>query len=93
MRELVDRVRTGPGTLLLALGTAAMRNTTAVLDWLATRSDVQAIAELLQESFDMLEEDLDEERFFVTVRRRYWQAEEGTPLRHAAEILIKTLEF
>ena len=27
----------------------------------------------------MLEEDFDEERFFVTVRRGYWQAAEGAP--------------
>lgn len=80
-------------SIALALGTVAIRNTSLFLDWLATRRDAQTIAELLQESFDMLEEDLDEERFFVTVRRRYWQAEEGTPLRNAAEILIKTLEF
>ena len=33
-------------------------------------------SELLREAFDLLEEDFDEERFFVTVRRAYWQAPE-----------------
>jgi HEAT repeat protein len=79
--------------IALAIGTVAMRNTPLLLEWLAKRSDAGPVAELLQESFDMLEEDLEEERFFVTVRRQYWQAAEGSPLRAAAEILIKTLEF
>lgn len=79
--------------IALALGTVSMRNTPVLLDWLATRDDVAAIAELLGESFDMLEEDLEEERFYVTVRRRYWQAPDGSPLKAAAETLIKKLEF
>ena len=79
--------------IALALGTAAMRNTPLLLDWMSKRDDGEAVAELLQESFDMLEEDLEEERFFVTVRRSYWAAPEGSPVRSAAEILIKKLEF
>lgn len=79
--------------IALALGTAAMRNTPLLLDWMSKRDDGEAVAELLQESFDMLEEDLEEERFFVTVRRSYWAAAEGSPVRSAAEILIKKLEF
>ena len=31
-----------------------------------------AAVELLREAFDMLEEDFEEERFFVAVRRAYW---------------------
>ncbi|MEX2273871.1 MAG: HEAT repeat domain-containing protein [Vicinamibacterales bacterium] len=79
--------------IALALGTVSMRNTSLLLDWMAARNDGEAIAALLQESFDMLEEDLEEERFYVTVRRRYWQAADGSPLKAAAEILIKKLEF
>jgi len=79
--------------ITLALGTVSMRNTTGLLDWLATRDDAGKVAELLREAFDMLEEDLEEERFYVTVRRRYWQATDGSPLKAAAETLIKTLEF
>lgn len=79
--------------IALALGTVAMRNTPMLLEWIATRDDMAPIAELLAESFDMLEEDLDEERFYVTVRRSYWQAADGSPLKAAAEVLIRTLEF
>jgi hypothetical protein len=49
--------------------------------------------ELLREAFDMLEEDFIEERFFVTVRRSYWQAKPGTATRRTAEALIRKLEF
>jgi HEAT repeat protein len=79
--------------IALALGTVALRNASGMLDWIATRDDGAAVAELLRESFDMLEEDLEEERFYVTVRRRYWQAADDSPIKRAAETLIRTLEF
>ena len=41
----------------------------------------------------MLEEDFEEERFFVLVRRTYWQAAAASPARKVAEALIQTLEF
>ncbi len=49
--------------------------------------------ELLREAFDMLEEDYDEERFFATVRRAYWQAPANSPARRVADALIQKLEF
>ena len=49
--------------------------------------------ELLREAFDMLEEDFEEERFFATVRRAYWQSAAGSPARTVAEALIRKLEF
>ena len=49
--------------------------------------------ELLREAFDMLEEDFDEERFFATVRRAYWQAPADSPARRVADTLIQKLEF
>ena len=49
--------------------------------------------DLLREAFDMLEEDFEEERFFVTVRRAYWQAPEGSQARNVAEALIRGLDF
>ena len=79
--------------IALALGTVALRNPTVMLDVLEQDSLLTPGTELLREAFDMLEEDFEEERFFVTVRRAYWQAPEGSARRKAAEKLIKALEF
>jgi hypothetical protein len=48
---------------------------------------------LVAEGFDMLEEDLEEERFFAAVRRTYWSAADGSPLRTLCEQLITKLDF
>ncbi len=79
--------------IALALGTIALRNTPLLLQVLERPGDLQASTELLREAFDMLEEDFDEERFFVTVRRAYWAAAAGSPARNVAETLIQRLEF
>jgi HEAT repeat protein len=79
--------------IVLALGTVALRNPTVMLEVLEQESLLTPAMELLREAFDMLEEDFEEERFFVTVRRAYWQAPEGSARRKAAEKLIKALEF
>ena len=39
------------------------------------------------------EEDYDEERFFATVRRAYWEAPANSPARRVADALIQKLEF
>lgn len=77
----------------LALGAVALRNTPLVLKALEGATDPQPALLLLRDAFDMLEEDFEEERFFVTVRRGYWQAAEGSPARKVAAALIQTLEF
>jgi HEAT repeat protein len=79
--------------IVLALGTVALRNPAVMLEVLEQESLLAPGTELLREAFDMLEEDFEEERFFVTVRRAYWQAPEGSARRKAAEKLIKVLEF
>ena len=79
--------------IALALGTVALRNTAAMLEFVAATKQSDAALELLREAFDMLEEDYVEERFFVSVRRSYWQAAAGSPQRRAAEALIRKLEF
>lgn len=79
--------------IALALGTVALRNTPLTLKVLETQPDLPAAIELLREAFDMLEEDYEEERFFVAVRRAYWQAAEGSPARRIADMLIQKLEF
>jgi len=79
--------------IALALGTVALRNASLMLAVLEKQKDPGGAHELLREAFDMLEEDFEEERFFVFVRRAYWQAAEGSARRKAAEALIQKLEF
>jgi hypothetical protein len=79
--------------IALALGTVALRKPALMLEVLEQENLLAPAAELLREAFDMLEEDFEEERFFVTTRRAYWQAADGSPRRRAAETLIKILEF
>jgi len=79
--------------LALAAATVAIRNTPLLLARLDKYTDRDGAIALLAEGFDMLEEDFEEERFFATVRRRYWQAAEGSPARTVAETLVQKLEF
>ena len=48
---------------------------------------------LLAEGFDLLEEDLEKERFFAVVRRTYWDAADGSPTRLLMQSLIGKLDF
>jgi HEAT repeat protein len=79
--------------IALAIGTVALRNTPLFLAVLEKQKDPAPAMELLGEAFDMLEEDFEEERFFVFVRRTYWQAAASSPARKTAEALIRKLEF
>lgn len=77
----------------LALGAVALRSAPVLLRALEDRPDPQPAVLLLRDAFDMLEEDFEEEQFFVTVRRGYWQAAEGSASRKLAVALIQALEF
>jgi HEAT repeat protein len=79
--------------IALGLGTVALRNTPLAVKLLGGRRDLRESALLLRDAFDMLEEDYEEERFFATVRRGYWQAAESSPDRKVADTLITVLEF
>ncbi len=79
--------------LALAVGKVALRHTPLMLQVLQGRKDQAGAIALLAEGFDMLEEDLEEEQFFVTVRRGYWVAPEGSPARALSEQLITRLDF
>lgn len=79
--------------IVLALGTVALRNTPLLMKVLEAQADLAPSTDLLRESFDMLEEDFAEERFYATVRRAYWAAPEGSKAREVAEALIQKLEF
>ncbi len=79
--------------IALAIGHVALRNTGALLQVLEKQPDLRASTELLREAFDMLEEDFEEERFYVAVRRAYWAAPAGSAARKIAETVIQRLEF
>jgi HEAT repeat protein len=79
--------------IALALGRVALRNPAFVLDLLERTADLDRAILLLRDAFDMLEEDFEEERFFVAVRRAHWQAPEGSAARRVAEKLIGGLDF
>jgi hypothetical protein len=79
--------------IALALGEAAVRGPAAVLRALGDRKDQAAAIELLRDAFDMLEEDFEEELFYVDVRRAYWAAPDGSAARRLAEAVIQKLEF
>ena len=79
--------------IALAVGHVALRNPGVVLDVLESRRSLDQATTLLQDAFDMLSEDFEEERFFVEIRRAYWAAAEGSPRRRVTQALIDKLEF
>jgi HEAT repeat protein len=79
--------------MALAVGKVALRNTALMLQVLQKQKDQAGALELLAEGFDMLEEDLEEEQFFVAVRRGYWAAPDGSATRRLSEQLIAKLDF
>ena len=79
--------------IALAIGLVALRNPALVLRVMEQQADQGAVVNLLRDAFDMLEEDYEEEQFYVTVRRAYWAAADGSPSRRAAGLLIQKLEF
>lgn len=79
--------------LAVAVAAAALRNTHHMLDYLAALPERQEALALLAEGFDILEEDFEEEQFFVAVRRAYWTAPADSPVRALGEELIRKLNF
>jgi hypothetical protein len=79
--------------LALAAGTVAIRNPVLALQVLEGRADLDQAVLLLRDAFDMLEEDYEEERFYATVRKAYWEAPEGSARRKVCDALIQKLEF
>ena len=77
----------------LALGLVALRNTPLMIKTLESHPDQAGAIGILAEAFDMLEEDFEEERFFVAVRRAYWSAADGSATRKLCEQLITRLDF
>jgi HEAT repeat protein len=79
--------------IALALATIALRNTPAMLTLLEHDEHRDASLSLLGEGFDMLEEDLDKERFFALVRRTYWESADAPSRRALMQTLIGKLDF
>jgi HEAT repeat protein len=79
--------------LALSVATVALRNPPVLLQVLQKQPDQRKALELLAEGFDMLQEDFEEEQFFVAVRREYWSAPDASPIRRLAEQLIGKLDF
>ena len=77
----------------LALATVALRNTPLMMAMLEKHGDRENAIALLAEGFDMLEEDLDKERFFAFARRTYWESPESSPRRAMIQALIGKLDF
>jgi len=77
----------------LAVGAIALRNTPLMMSILEKHPNREEAIALLAEGFDMLEEDLDKERFFAAARRTYWESREGSPTRQLMQTLIGELDF
>lgn len=77
----------------LAIGMVALRNTPLMLTTLQAHPRRSEAIAMVGEGFDMLEEDLDKERFFALIRRTYWASAEGSPARELMQTLIGKLDF
>ena len=77
----------------LALATVALRNTALMLPIIEKRTDRDQALALIAEGFDMLEEDLEKERFFAFARRTYWDAPQDSPRRALMQTIIGKLDF
>ena len=79
--------------IALAFGAVALRNTPLMLKVLAGAGPIRSRDRPARRSVRHARRGLEEERFFATVRRGYWEAPEGSPARKIADALIQTLEF
>ena len=79
--------------IALAIGTSALRKPAFLLSVLERRQALESALLLLRDAFDMLDEDFEEERFFATARRTYWETAEGSRTRAMIEAVIQNLEF
>jgi len=77
----------------LALAAVALRNTPLMMTMLEKHPNRQNAIVLLAEGFDILEEDLDKERFFAFTRRTYWESATNAPRQALMQTLIGKLDF
>jgi hypothetical protein len=86
----VDPVR---APIALAVGRAAAGDPAGLLGAMERAPDPKSALLLLRDGFDMLSEDLAEERFYARIRALYWQAPEGSPARTRIQRVMTTLDF
>jgi HEAT repeat protein len=86
----VDPVR---APIALAAAGAAVGDPVGALGALERATDPKAALLLLRDGFDMLSEDLAEERFYARLRALYWQAPEGSPARTRIQRVMTALDF
>ena len=79
--------------IALAIGTAGLRRPGLLLPALAARDDIDAALLLLRDAFDLLSEDLAEERFYVALRGAYAAPGAGDAGRDLAARAVSILEF
>ncbi len=79
--------------IALGVGLVALRRPDLVLDAFDARVDLEKACDLLQDAFDMLAEDFEEERFYAAVRKAYWAAQPDSPRRRTTEAIMRKLEF
>jgi HEAT repeat protein len=77
----------------LAVATVALRNTSLMVTWLQKAPNQGPAVTLASEGLEMLEEDLDKERFFALARRSYWDSQDGSPTRALMQTLIGKFDF
>ena len=88
--EAADPVR---APIALAVGTVALRTPATMISALANRSDLRSSLLLVRDAFDMLDEDMAEERFYVLMRTNFWDEPENPVTRSVAEAAMEILEF
>ena len=88
--EATDPVR---APIALAVGTVALRTPVTMISVLADRNDLRLSLLLLRDAFDMLDEDMAEERFYVFIRNNFWDETENPLKRSLAEAAMEILEF
>ena len=88
--EAADPVR---APIALAVGTVALRTPLTMISALANRSDLRSSLLLVRDAFDMLNEDMAEERFYVLMRANFWDETENPVTRSVAEAAVEILEF
>lgn len=89
----ISAPETARAPIAIALGRVALRTPERVRSALAMRVDLEASLLLLRDAFDMLDEDISEERFYVLMRDRYWDPATSNRERVLTEVAMQVLEY